>query len=166
MMKVRISTVTKSAGFTLTELVIVMAIIGILAAVGTPSFLNTLRGNQMATTANELISAMHLARSEAVKRSRTVTVCASAGAGCAGSTDWGTGWIVIDPDNNVLRRWESVDGDLTLTGSNNAINYRSTGTVDAAATFELRAAGGCAANQGRDISISVVGRPSVTRTNC
>ena len=58
----------KSSGFTLVELMITLAIAGILVAVGIPSFNSTISSNRLTSYANELVTALNLARSEAVKR--------------------------------------------------------------------------------------------------
>lgn len=91
----------RPAGFTLLELMITVAVMAILAAIAYPSFKTTLRYNRMATTSNELIASMALARTEAVKNTRGAGVCASLdGTACDGES-WATGWMVWgDTDGN------------------------------------------------------------------
>jgi type IV fimbrial biogenesis protein FimT len=67
----------RDAGFTMTELIVVMMIIGILAAIGAPTFKYVTASNRIASEINGLLGDMQFARSEAVKEGQTVTVCAS-----------------------------------------------------------------------------------------
>lgn len=86
----------KHSGFTLVELMITIAIVGILLMVGLPSLKSSMQGSQLIATSNELLSALHLARSEAIKRNARVSICSSSnGAACSVSADWKNGWIVF-----------------------------------------------------------------------
>jgi type IV fimbrial biogenesis protein FimT len=92
-------------GFTLIELMIAVALIGILLAVASPSFDSALNGSRLAGVANELTGAVNVARSEAISRGRSAALCRSTdGTTCAtGSANW-TGWIVfVDTDGDCSR---------------------------------------------------------------
>jgi type IV fimbrial biogenesis protein FimT len=84
-------------GVTLIELLATLAIIGIVTMIGAPSFNNAVRSTRLATSANELITTLNLARSEAVKRNRRVVVQIT-------GNNWEDGWqVFVDTDgNNVL----------------------------------------------------------------
>ncbi len=100
----------KQSGFTLIELVITIAIISILLVVGVPSLKTFMQGNQLVATSNDLVSALHIARSEAVRLESRVTICESDnGTSCLspGTGNWKNGWIVFVDAN----------GDLGGTGS-------------------------------------------------
>ena len=97
----------KHTGFTLIELMITLAIVGVLLLVGLPSLKTTMQGNQVVAATNELLSALHVARSEAIKLNSRVSICPTAGDGttdCDGS-DWSNGWVVFvdgaDPAGNL-----------------------------------------------------------------
>jgi type IV fimbrial biogenesis protein FimT len=85
------------AGVTLLELMITITVLGLLLGLGVPSFINVTRNNRLATQANELVTALSLARSEASKRGLPVSVCVSSnGLTCDNaSPDWADGWIVF-----------------------------------------------------------------------
>jgi len=87
-------------GLTLVELVITLSIAAILLAIATPSFSVIIKNHKMTAQLNELVAGLNLARSEAIKRSSSVTVCKSNDSqSCGGG--WNDGWIVFaDPDNS------------------------------------------------------------------
>jgi type IV fimbrial biogenesis protein FimT len=91
----------RSSGFTMFELVIVMVIVAILAAVGLPSFKYVTTSNRIASELNGLVGDLQFARSEAVKEGVPITVCVSTdGANCAaGDSAWESGWIVFTDSN-------------------------------------------------------------------
>jgi type IV fimbrial biogenesis protein FimT len=83
-------------GFSIIEVLVVVAIAMILAAIAIPSFNLFIGNTRMSTISNEFISALNLARSEAMKRGVEVTVCKSAdGEDCTTADDWDQGWIVF-----------------------------------------------------------------------
>lgn len=99
-----------SRGFTLVELMVTIAVLAILVAIAFPSFEASFRSNRVATSNNALLTALSMARSEAVRNTRGGGVCASAdGNGCNG--DWSNGWIAFaDNDGNG----EFGDGDTVI----------------------------------------------------
>jgi type IV fimbrial biogenesis protein FimT len=92
--------IARTQGFTLIELLVTLTVLAILTGLATPSFLGMVRDNRLVTQTNELLGALHLARSEAVKRNRDVGVCKSSdGASCDNGASWEDGWIVwVDED--------------------------------------------------------------------
>ena len=91
----------KYSGFTLIELMITLFIVGILLTVGVPSMRTFLQNNQLIATTNELVSSIHIARSEALKLNKKVTICVSAdGKSCVSSEKWAQGWIVFVDAND------------------------------------------------------------------
>ena len=94
----------KHSGFTLIELMITLAIVGILLTVGVPSLKTFMQGNQLIASSNELVSALHVARSEAIKLNSRVSICESSnGTSCSNTGSWKNGWIVfVDFDGNLV----------------------------------------------------------------
>lgn len=92
-------------GFSLVELMVVVAILGILAGLAAPSFASFIRSNRLTAAANDLLGAVALARSEALKRGQRIVLCTSSNAStCDNSASWGDGWIVFsDGDNDSVR---------------------------------------------------------------
>ncbi len=85
-----------NSGFTLIEMMVTVAIVGIFASIALPSFSNLIESNRISTATNELVSNLLLTRSEALKRSNTVTLCPSTNqTNCSASSDYSTGWIIF-----------------------------------------------------------------------
>ena len=109
------SQLKKQTGFTMIELLIVVAIISVVAAIALPSFRTMIITNRVSTTVNTLQGAILYARSEALKRGGGVTLCKSdnpdaAAPACsnvvsnaAANTGWGSGWIIFaDANQNAI----------------------------------------------------------------
>ncbi|RFO98897.1 hypothetical protein DIC66_03230 [Rhodoferax lacus] len=110
----------KSFGVTLIELLVVLAIVGIAAVIGMPNLAYTISKVRMDGEINAVLSGLNLARSEAVKRGLTVSVCPSTnGTSCAASTSWSTGWIVqLDgPPSQLLQTTAALSRDSLVSTS-------------------------------------------------
>lgn len=142
----------KNSGFTLVELLITIVIVGVLLAVGIPSLKTFMKGNQLVASTNELVSAFNVARSEAIKRNASVTVCESTnGTTCtsAATGSWESGWIVFVGavgsstgaactganvgTSCLLRSHEAIGNQITISAEN-----MDTSTVVGSATFNAR----------------------------
>ena len=86
-------------GFTLIELMVTIAIAAILVGLSASPISQMMASNRVQTEASSLVADLMYARSEAVRRGRGVTVCASSnGSTCTGLNNWAGGWIVFsDP---------------------------------------------------------------------
>ncbi|MET0332622.1 MAG: GspH/FimT family pseudopilin [Dyella sp.] len=86
-------------GFTLTELLVTVAVASILAMIAVPSFLTLMRRQRVAGSYNSLVASLQYARTEAINRGAYVAVCPTTSttknaATCSGSTSYETGWLV------------------------------------------------------------------------
>ena len=130
----------KALGFTLIELLVTIALFSILAALALPSFTSLLSSNRTTSYLQEATGAIRYARSEAIKRNRVVTICASADqASCGGN--WQQGWIVFDDAN--------ADGAYT-SGTETLLQVRDTLNTDFSMTWS-DASPGFIQLMGRDI---------------
>jgi type IV fimbrial biogenesis protein FimT len=139
----------RQTGFTVTELMVVVAIVAILMGIGVPSYRYITNSYRMSAEVNGLLGDLQYARSEAIKEGQTVTTCVSTnGATCTGGTAWASGWIVFsDPNSNaivdagevVLRVQRPFAGQVpdTFNATNNvsAITYNREGFANTAAGF-------------------------------
>ena len=116
-----------AAGFTLVELMVTLAVAAILMAIAIPNFTALINGNRLTSTANELVSSLQLARSEALRRNTQVRVCRSDdGKSCAGAGQWSR-WITLVVSTNEVLRDASTKAPLQVTSGASQITYSADG---------------------------------------
>lgn len=107
-------------GFTALELLVTIAILGILTALAAPSFVPLMERWRTQQVAEQLRSTIYFARSEAIKRGGNVVLQKLPNAGdcsfASGNDEWGCGWFVcVDSNSNgscaaseeVLQRYDT-----------------------------------------------------------
>ena len=172
---------------TMVELLITIVVVTILLALGVPSFQEFIKNNRVTAQTNDLVTAIQLARSEAIKRGSFTTICASSDqATCSGADNWTPGWIVfsdLDQDGvpdvgasaplceeteDCMIRTSAGLTKVTLDGAgNNHIRFRPDGmTINAAAVTFSMVADDCKQEQARDIRITRMGHMTVSKKAC
>jgi type IV fimbrial biogenesis protein FimT len=167
-------------GVTLIELLVTLSVVAIIVAIGVPALRDFFAMNQMSAAVNDLVTSMHVARSEAIKREISTTVCPSANwdepnATCTPLASLADGWIVVaDPAGIavVVQRHEPLSGRIQLEHDfNDSINFTASGmpgNANGEGEFNLllcddrgdqETGGGIAA--GRWINIRGTGRPRI-----
>jgi type IV fimbrial biogenesis protein FimT len=126
-------------GFTLVEMITVVAIVGVIAALSAPSFAELIRSQRIKGTTNDLLSTLAFARSEAIKRNGNVTVTA---ATISGTTSWSNGWSVsyVAGGTTVTPRTQTKLEQLTVAANPSAltaVTFGGGGRVDASGTFTI-----------------------------
>lgn len=170
----------KPHGFTLVELMIVVAITAIVLVFGVPSFQEAVRQNRLTAYTNEFIAALNLTRSEALKRRQAVRLCKSADSQtCTNSGGFEQGWIVYvdvpgssacNPGSlSCIRIYESLPEGMTLVGNNDVASQLIYSADGFARKDSINPIGAskwtlCKDKKAREIEISVVGRTTV-KTN-
>jgi len=110
-----------SHGFTLIELMIVVVIVGVIMLVAAPSYSTLIQRTRLKSFANEVVSSVYLARSEAIKRNATMTLCTSSDQEtCTGGGQWEQGWVVLDPNDTVITSQQSLSTGLVLYNKDDA----------------------------------------------
>jgi type IV fimbrial biogenesis protein FimT len=164
-------------GFTLLELMFTITVLGILLGLAVPNFKETVRNNRLISQNNEFIGALNFARSEALKRSDSVSACASTDqATCSNATDWSTGFIVfVDVNANgskdatelLLQAFPAVPDEFTMNATNRSfLRFGSSGTSSAGAEVFNLVRTGCTGMHARRIDVTVVGRISTATWAC
>ncbi len=162
---------TKNSGFTLIELMIVIAMIGILAGVGYPSLVKFSRQQRLSSGIQNIHSALLFAKSHALKNAQTVSVVFEIGEGGSGTysvfldngpgADSGNG--TIETANEVVLRTGSMPRNVFLysiafnggLNGGNTIEFNHLG-------FPTRNAGGAPVFFEGFVNISTDIEPSVT----
>lgn len=161
-------------GMTILELLITMALLGVVAALALPSMMDGLGRSSARSATRSFTSALSLARSEAVKAGSRVSICPSVDGEDCSAGSWSTGWIVfidadgdadgdtgsVDAGDTVLRRFEPLAGvTLSVSPATNLLRYdaKGYGLNAAALTFSLCPLDGNTANA-RRIEVSLSGR--------
>lgn len=169
-------------GFTLVELLVVLAVGAILLAIAIPSYAFLVNSSRLAAVTNDLVTALHLARSEAIKRGMRVTVCKTSNAMvgtpvCDTAASWQQGWLVfvdggtkgvIDSGDTLLRVQDSLSAAVTITTSNfsSFVSYLPSGKSQGPNELANGALRVCMAGTRRDIIINNTGRIRLATNTC
>lgn len=176
-------------GFTLIELMVTLSVMAIVLSLALPSFASLLASNRISTQTNELIGALNLARSEAVRRAQPVTLLAS-------DANYSQGWTVFpdangngaaasatdDTDGLPIRQTSAFSGRVTLkrqtcTGSpctyadstaadNTYLVFTSRGGISTTAPAYFKACDPSNTSvKGRLLQVNVVGKITLLNTS-
>jgi len=137
-------------GFTLLELMVVLAIVAILTTMATPSLAWLVQSNAMSSNVNTFMADLRFARGEAIRRGASVVMCRSdapetpnptCASGFAAADGWVTGWIVfLDSNNNAVN--ESSEVLLRVQSSINRLDaIVEKGTAAPSTLFRFTATG-------------------------
>lgn len=167
-----------SKGITMIELMMTLAILGIITSLAIPSFSKTINNSRLTTNANQLVASLNLARSEAIKRNTTIYVANIENEG----QNWDNGWnVFIDENSNeifnensdtLLKTYPSLTNNYTLrTGENISswVAYKPSGLYETSTgrlsdSFRL-----CTmksdTNDSRRIILNSIGRARITKND-
>jgi type IV fimbrial biogenesis protein FimT len=146
-------------GFTLLELMVTIAVLAILTTVGVPSFRLLVQNNRVTTQTNELVTALNVGRTEAVKRGRNVQVAVTVPA-----TGWAATVSVAGVGGEVIRVVDRAGSAVTLQAGETVV-FAATGAPLNAFTFNMQPTG-CSGQQRRQIALGASGQITTSRQPC
>jgi type IV fimbrial biogenesis protein FimT len=171
----------RQRGVTLLELMVGLTVLAIVTTMAVPSFARLIENNRLVTRTNDLVTALALARSEAMKRSLNVSLCPSSdGETCTEDDDWSGQWLLFtddtgaqgefDPGPNgdvLIQKFEAGPEGFVQSANVESIQFWPNGLAMPALdkTFDFHHEG-CSGERARQIVVNNVGRVTTTRVNC
>lgn len=154
-------------GFTLIELMITVTLMSILLTIGLPSFQSVMASSRLTSSANAMISALQLARFEALKQQKNIIITKK--------TNWGDGWIVfadINGDNvqdsteKTIASFDAISSTIKIKAVStytNRLYYNGSGRVNVGGSFLFCSPATGTATEFRKVIVAATGRIRVDR---
>ena len=107
----------KSSGFTLIELMVLLALLSIVTSMALPSFKQLIIKQQQLALSSEITRSLAFARAEAVLNRQKIAVCGSTdGINC--STQWQHGWRVFNMNSKqTIQVFQKKPNQLNCNGA-------------------------------------------------
>ena len=177
MLKKKKSPFVRHRGFSFLEVLVVLAVVAVLVSLAAPSLASLRQQHRLQSLAESFFNSMSLARSEALRRQQTVTLCPRASdAECDASDNWQQGWLVFvdangnarrEPDEPLLEVKQALWSAARLNVSNTAEAYFSYGALGRSQTVNGGFMAGTwrfclpASPKGWQVVVNPLGRPRV-----
>jgi type IV fimbrial biogenesis protein FimT len=175
-----------ATGYTLIELMAVLAIASTLLVVAIPMFRTQVQNSQMSAAATDLLSTFMAAKAQAIGRNFPVKVCVSNNAAdsddldCAETGRWEDGWLTfvdengnsdLDTGEEIIQVHPPLAEKITARSNGSglrtlkhSVTYRGNGLTDLRATSELFICNN--SNHGisaRVLIVSILGKASILK---
>ena len=159
----------KDSGFTLIELIVIIAIVAVFAGIAVPNFLSYVPKYRLNGAARQIMGDLMAARMQAVKENRKV------GVGWVDETNYGVFRITPDPGADIwtIIKHVNIDsnypgvtlGHATVSGGFiggefNGISFSSRGTRDTGGSIGLINSTGS-----KRVTVSIAGRVEIVKIN-
>ena len=168
----------RESGFTLIELMFVLAVAAILLSVAVPALQMFSTNAKQTGAINDFVSSMHLARNTAITTNARVTMCASSNAASCEIVSWDSGWILfrdansnqtVDGTDAIIGTGARSDGlDIVSAEYDNFLMYRPNGRVMSAVvgtnTGDFVVCDRRGANYSKVVGVGLSGRPKLSKT--
>jgi type IV fimbrial biogenesis protein FimT len=161
-------------GFSLVEAVVVLLVMGALAAAMAPGFAQSRRGSALLTSVNQMVGAIHFARSASILRGIPTVLCLSAdGERCVGPGEPARGWLIFydikqsmpprrDESDTLIRRTDLTE-DVSVKATRATLTFWPTSRSGTSGTFTF-----CHVHlpgRARAVVVSQTGRPRIADTS-
>ena len=125
---------SRSAGFTLVEAMVTLAVAAIVAFMAVPSFRDYATRTALRAQVSDLSGAIRLARSEAIKRGRTVILCRTDDAladspACGSGSDWAGGWVIRQGEQPIRVQPAYLNSGGIVASDIGTLQFLPTGSV-------------------------------------
>lgn len=135
----------RTSGFSLTELMVIVAILAVVLAVGVPGMQNLIRDARLSAQTDQFMGFLSEARMAAIAKRANITVCPAANADTASScstsvSDWSKGALIMN-GATVLRRLAVSEGTTVSYAQTTLVFTATLGGASANATVTLCAPG-------------------------
>lgn len=118
-------------GFTFLELIISIAILGIIMGFAVPSYVNLIENNKVTQTSGALADSLRKAKHLAIEEKTSFQLVQADG-------DWSLGWKIVDGNGSVRYNYP-FDGDVEVLSSKSALTFTPQGTVkESGTTFTIK----------------------------
>jgi type IV fimbrial biogenesis protein FimT len=144
-------------GFTIIEIIVVVAVMGVLITIAAPSFVTYTSSQKVKTASFDLYAAMMFARSEAIKRRQNVTVAPVSG-------DWKNGWTIVEAGGGTTLRTQDPLNGVVFTSASPSVIYRLDGrlTVNSPVGVLIQPQVADASIKNRCVRVDLMGLPRTT----
>ncbi|MFN3882283.1 MAG: GspH/FimT family pseudopilin [Nitrincola lacisaponensis] len=118
--------VKRQKGFSLIEILITIVVAAIILGLGIPSFRNMIINNRLVSQTNEIVGIVTTARSEAIRRNTSVSLCrvsTAVATQCVANAGTWDHWIIMAANGDIIQRG-------TFRRFGNTLNVTSTLTID------------------------------------
>lgn len=150
-------------GLTLIELLVAIAVLAILLTAAVPGFRAFVENSRATAASNELATALALARSEAIKRGLSASVC-------PGDNGWDGGWRVLLGANcnaaDNLRTWAESGEGISIASNRAVITFGALGGLETDPATISFTVPGCSGNRARQLDVGPAGAVSVITVAC
>ena len=156
-------------GFTLLEMLITIVVLGIVLGTAVPYFGQIIQKNRIDVVAYSILDTLQLARTEAVKRKKTILLCPAKDdtlQECSSKNDWNHGWILM-VDAEILKVWQG-NPQIDVISTNQQLTFLSSGLINAEhlpAQFTIQATE-CAVPYTKVINVNRLGAPNMKSGGC